>query len=266
MHGSERLPFEGAHLMERQHFHPFNIRHGSDELRDFLNVSGIIGQSGNQHEAHPHGLPHRVQPFGEAQRGREFDTRYLPVGVGISALDVEQHQIDALEIFVAGAVTEKARGIEGGMQTHCLRGREHSLSETELYERLTTGYRQAAPHGTQPRCEIAQAPDRVFEFDPGPVLQLPGVRIVTVLAPQIAPGHEKHDTHAWAVHRRSGLVGVHPAMGLLLPLEALGLRGIGRPAGPEVEPAADIHHPVFRHVRLTPLSSCGGRYSRSWDR
>jgi len=39
--------------------------------------------------------------------------------------------------------------------------------------------------------------------------------------------------------RRSTLA-LAPAAAFLLPLEALGVRGIGRPAGPEVEPAADL--------------------------
>src|SRR5262249_12666966 len=60
----ERLPLEAAHLMEWQHLDPFNIRHRRNELRDLLDVPGSIRQAGNQHEAHPDRLTHRVQPPG----------------------------------------------------------------------------------------------------------------------------------------------------------------------------------------------------------
>src|SRR5689334_3425346 len=40
----ERLPLEGSHLVEGQHLHPIDIRHGRDEACHFGDVLRIVGQ------------------------------------------------------------------------------------------------------------------------------------------------------------------------------------------------------------------------------
>ena len=232
--------------MEGQHFHPFHILHRRDEARHLRDVLGIVGEAGHQHEAYPDRLSHGGKALGEAERRLQFDARHPAIGVRIAALDVEQHQIDILEVVVIGAVAEEARCVEGGVQAHLLRRGEDAAGEAELHQRLAAGDGQAAAHGAQRRREIAEPAHGMRQLDPRAILQVPGVRVVAELAAQEAARHEEHQPHARTVHRGAGLVGVHPAMRLLGPIVALGGRGVGRLAGPQVVPAADLHHAVLR--------------------
>src|ERR671913_1869399 len=42
----ERLPLEGAHLVEGQHLHPFHVLHGRDEARHLGDVLRIVREAG----------------------------------------------------------------------------------------------------------------------------------------------------------------------------------------------------------------------------
>src|SRR6187399_3359352 len=52
----DRLPLEGAHLVERLHLDPFDVLHRRNEPGDALDVGGIVGLSGDKREADPRRL------------------------------------------------------------------------------------------------------------------------------------------------------------------------------------------------------------------
>ena len=61
----ERLPLEGAELMEGLHLHPLDISHGSDELRDAIDIGEIVRVPRYQCKPHPDALAHGSEPFRE---------------------------------------------------------------------------------------------------------------------------------------------------------------------------------------------------------
>ena len=110
----------------------------------------------------------------------------LAVGVGIAALDVEQHEIDVGEVVVVGARAEEARGVERGVQAHALGGREQPLVKPIC----TSG---SPPEIVRPppmaRSAGAKSPSRRTACASSilrAVLEMPGVGVVAVLAAQQA--------------------------------------------------------------------------------
>src|SRR5262249_49947315 len=83
-----RFPFEGAELMKRLHFNPFHILHGRDKPCDAVDICRIVGQSGNQREAHPDRLSNRCQAFCEPQCWSQIAPGDRAIRVWIRALDV----------------------------------------------------------------------------------------------------------------------------------------------------------------------------------
>ena len=234
--------------------------HGRNKTCDLLDVAGVVRQARNEHKPDPDGFPQRIQPLGKPQSRLEILTRRLVKGVRVTALDIQQYKIDVGEVIVVCPMAKKPRGIECRMQAQPLGCCEQSTRETHLHERLATRNGKTTAHCAQCRCEVAEAPDGMRQFDPDAILQMPCIRVMAIETAQQATGHEDHDPHAGTVHSGSRFVGVHPAEGRFLAFEGAGLRSIGRSAGAEVEPAADLHHPMLRHALLTLVSSCDGRY------
>src|SRR5262249_57813890 len=102
----------------------------------------------------------------------------------VARFDVEQNEIDLLEIGVIRANTEKARGIERGVQAQALRGCENTPRKTDLNKGFAAGYRQPTAHSAKSRRKIGEPCHGRFDTYEGAALEVPGVRIVTVLTPQ----------------------------------------------------------------------------------
>src|SRR4029079_16194189 len=151
-----RLPFERAKLMERLYLDPLDILHRGNEPSDLIDVGGIIGESRHQCEAHPYRLADCGQPLGEAQRWRQIPGGRGAIGFRIPAFDVQQHEIEAREIAVVGAVTEKARCLDRRMKAHLSGRSQYSPGEAELHHRLSALDGEAAverPQGWRKRAE-----------------------------------------------------------------------------------------------------------------
>ena len=63
----ERLPLEGAELMEGLHLHPLDISHGSDEPCDAIDIGQVVRVPRHQGKPHPDALAHGSEPFRETQ-------------------------------------------------------------------------------------------------------------------------------------------------------------------------------------------------------
>ncbi len=121
---------------------------------------------------------------------------HLAISVRIAAFDVEQHKIDVLKVGVISAVAKEAGSIERRVQAELPGCGEQAAGEADLYQRLATRDGEAAPRGAQGRGEVPEPSDRLRQFDPGAVLDVPGVGIVTVEAAQQAARHEEHQPDA----------------------------------------------------------------------
>ena len=64
------FPLECAHLMERQDLDPFDIFHRRDEPGDALDIGGIVGEAGHQHEADPDRLSELASRSANSRVGR----------------------------------------------------------------------------------------------------------------------------------------------------------------------------------------------------
>ena len=186
-----RLPLECTKLMKRLHFDPLDVFHRRHESCDALDIRGVIGGARHQREPHPHRLAERSQPFGKAQGRSQLSTRHLAIGFRIRALDVEQHEVDAGQVSVIGAVTEKSRCFNCGVQAHTLGRGKYSSREAKLHHRLAARDGQAAIERTQRGRKALQAIDDVLRRNVGSVLQMPGVWIVAVGAAQQAARYEQ---------------------------------------------------------------------------
>ena len=72
------------------------------------------------------GLPIAASRSAKRKRRREVAAGRLAIGFRIAALDVEQHEIEAGQEPVVGAVAEKARRFDRRVQAHLLGRRPRS--------------------------------------------------------------------------------------------------------------------------------------------
>src|SRR5262249_51055619 len=121
----------------------------------------------------------------------------------VARFDVEQNEIDLLEISIIRAGAEKTRSIERGVQAQALRGAENTPREADLNKGLAAGYRQPPAYAAKSRRKIGEPRHGRFDIYAGAALEVPGVRIVTVLAPQQAPCQEQGCANAGSIDRRT---------------------------------------------------------------
>src|SRR5579862_3392794 len=67
----QRFPLESTKLMERLYFDPLDVLHRGDKPGNARDVIGIVGQSRNEREAHPHWLARLRQTLGKANGGSQ---------------------------------------------------------------------------------------------------------------------------------------------------------------------------------------------------
>src|SRR5262249_62074127 len=118
------------------------------------------------------------------------------------------------------------RGIERGVQAHAFGGRETAPREANLNKGLAPGYRQPAAYPAKSRREIGEPRQSRVDTYAGAALEVPGIRIVTVLAPQEAPGHEQGGANSGSIDRRAGFQGMDEAKGTRLVGVTLGFRRV----------------------------------------
>src|SRR3954470_19704464 len=95
------------------------------------------------------------------------------------------------------------------MKPHLLGCGEYPADERALHHRLAARYRQSAIERTERRRKVAKAVNDLLRRDVGPILQVPGIRIVAIGAAQQATGREQDDAQPWPVIARGRLVGMH---------------------------------------------------------
>src|ERR1044071_9035266 len=97
--------------MKGQHVNSLDVAEFGCEPRYLSDLFGVVCQSGNQHEAHPD----RPSTLGQAAREIEGRGNVHPcktsVALGIPALDIEQHQVNFLKLFVGEAAAQAAVGV-----------------------------------------------------------------------------------------------------------------------------------------------------------
>ena len=148
--------------MERLHLDPLDVLHGRDKPGDPLDIGGIVGQARHQREAHPYRLAHRGQPLGKTQRRSQIAPGRLAIGLGVAALDVEQHEIEVGQELLVGAIAEKARRFDRRVKAHLLGGGQYSPRKRELHHRLAAGDRQAAIERAQRRRKVRKPIDHLL--------------------------------------------------------------------------------------------------------
>ena len=97
------------------------------------------------------------------------------------------------------------------MKTHLLGRSQYPPGEGELHHRLAARNGQAAVKRAQSRRKAAEPIDDLLRRDVGPVLQMPGVGVVTIRAAQQASRDEQHDPQAGSVVTGRRLVGMRVA-------------------------------------------------------
>ena len=117
-------------------------------------------------------------------------------------------EVDVRQIRVVHAIPEKARRLDGRMQTHFLGAGEYPARERELNHGFAPRNGEASPEAANRRREIAETAENIICRHVGAVFQMPGIGIVAVRAPQQAAGDEKHDAQARTVVTRRCLIGM----------------------------------------------------------
>src|SRR5437879_10085188 len=102
-----RLPLKLAELMEWLDLDPLDVLHGGDKPGNLLDIGGIVGQTGHQREAHPCRLAHRSQSLRETQSRSQVAPSRHAVGIGVTAFDIEQRQIEIGQELLVGTSAEK---------------------------------------------------------------------------------------------------------------------------------------------------------------
>src|SRR5262249_25061963 len=215
----------------------FDVAQGRHETGDGPDVGGIVGEAGYQDVADPDRLADRREPLGETQRRCEVGTGDTTVCVWVARFDVEQNQVDLLEIGIIRAGAEKARRIKRGVQAEPLRGREYTSREAALNKGLAAGYCQPSAHAAKSRSKIGEPLDGRVDTYAGAALEVPGVRIVTVLAPQEAAGQEQGCANTGAIDRRARFQRMDVADGARLVGVSFGFRRVRRTRAAEIVPA-----------------------------
>src|SRR2546423_1797328 len=118
----EFLPFESAHLMKGQDIDSIHVTQAATEFRNLGNVSSIVCKPGHQHEAQPNRPLASGQTTCEIQDWANLHPGNLAVAFRIPALNIQQHQVDALNLCGGGAFSGAAVSARGGMNSQCWRG------------------------------------------------------------------------------------------------------------------------------------------------
>ena len=71
----------------------------------------------------PYWLSNRRQALGKAQRRSQIPSGDRPICSWVRALDIEQDEVEDRQLSLVGAIAEKARGLDGGMQAESLGAR-----------------------------------------------------------------------------------------------------------------------------------------------
>jgi hypothetical protein len=85
------------------------------------------------------------------------------------------------------------------VQAHFLGASEDALDESELHHRLAARYRQSSIDASQRRSKFAETAQYLLGRYVGPVLEMPGIRIMAIGASEQAARNEQHDPQAGTV-------------------------------------------------------------------
>ena len=105
---SQGIPLVGAHLVEGQHLDTADRAPALDDSGDIVDVLRVVRQARNQHESGPDLDPLGRQTVTEGDGRGQGAPRHLLVGLLVTALDVEQDQVDVIEHLVTGIGTQES--------------------------------------------------------------------------------------------------------------------------------------------------------------
>jgi hypothetical protein len=201
----------GAELAERQDVHAVDVAQAGQEGAESVDGRRVVGPTGDEDVADPHGDGEPVEAGGEGQGGGEDAAGQFPVGGDVEGLDVEQHQVGVGEEFVGGAGAEEAGGVEGGVQTGRLAAAQHRAGEGGLEQRLAAGDRHSSSGCCDERPVLVDLRHHLVDGGLPSVPHVPGVGVGAVQAAQRAAADEQHEPGPGAVHSRGQVPEADPA-------------------------------------------------------
>ena len=143
------LPFEFAHLVKGEDFHPLDRIERGDEVGHPFDVFRRIGQAGDEYEADPHRFAQGAQATGEIQRWLNLDAGDAAVRDRVEGFDVEQDQINVGQQRIRRPVAGKAGGVDHRMQLHGLAAAQQGGDEFGLEQGFATGNGDAAARAAE---------------------------------------------------------------------------------------------------------------------
>src|SRR6266550_4795112 len=191
----EFLPFESAHLMKGQDIDSIHVPQAATESRNLGNISSIVCQPRHQHEAQPNRPLASGQTTCEIQDWANLHPGNLAVAFRIPALNIQQHQVDALQLCVGEAGSEAAVSVQSGMNSQFLRGCKQLHGKPVLHEGFASAQREPSRHDLQSGSILAQLFSRLPQRHRNAVGHIPGVRVVAVQASKLAARGPRDHTH-----------------------------------------------------------------------
>ena len=199
-----------AHGVIGQHVQRLHVFQMRDEPAELLLLPGVVGDAGDDHMADPERDVFALQILREREDALIAVAGQFPVRVGIDVLNVQHDQVghvhQRVELLIVRAfplAVGDAGGVDAGVNVLFLGQAEELQHEVDLQERLAAGDGDAAVF-----VELAVAlklADDLLRGHPVSLADLPGIRIVAVLAAHGAALREHHKAQARAVHRAEAL-------------------------------------------------------------
>jgi len=138
LHGEgARCEFTGVTFAGHgQHLDTADRAPALDDPGDIVDVLRVVRQVWNQHEPGPDLDPFGCQTVTEGDGRGQGAPRHLLVGLLVTALDVEQDQVDVVEHLVAGIGPQEPGGVDARVNAHLLGTGQEPAREGGLHEDL----------------------------------------------------------------------------------------------------------------------------------